>query len=106
MRTKNDYTGDLPLFITENGMANADTLQNGSVYDPERIDFLNKHFEAVRRAIADGAPIEGFFVWSLLDNNEWALGYEKRFGRDPEAIETLQRTTKASYHALKSALET
>ncbi|SMX31382.1 GH1 family beta-glucosidase [Octadecabacter ascidiaceicola] len=105
MRTKDEYTGDLPLFITENGMANADILQNGTVNDPERIDFLNQHFEAVRRAIADGVPVEGFFVWSLLDNFEWALGYEKRFGLVHVDFETLQRTPKASYHALKSALE-
>ncbi|MEN8919822.1 MAG: GH1 family beta-glucosidase [Octadecabacter sp.] len=105
MRTKQEYTGDLPLFITENGMANADVIENGSVDDPERIDFLNQHFDAVRRAVADGAPIEGFFVWSLLDNYEWALGYEKRFGLVHVDFETLQRTPKASYHALKSALE-
>ena len=105
MRTKEEYTGDLPLFITENGMANADVLQNGSVNDPERIEFLNQHFDAVRRAISDGAPIEGFFIWSLLDNYEWALGYEKRFGLVHIDFETLQRTPKASYHTLKAALE-
>ncbi|MCF2872869.1 GH1 family beta-glucosidase [Octadecabacter sp. G9-8] len=104
MRTKNEYTGDLTLFITENGMANADVLANGAVDDPERIAFLNAHFEAVRRAIADGAPVDGFFVWSLMDNYEWALGYEKRFGLVHVDFDTLQRTPKASYHALKSAL--
>ena len=104
MRLKNEYTGDLPLFVTENGMANADVIQNGAVNDPERIAFLNAHFDAVRRAITDGAPVEGYFVWSLMDNYEWALGYEKRFGLVHVDFDTLKRTPKASYHALKSAL--
>ncbi|MBU2993379.1 GH1 family beta-glucosidase [Octadecabacter sp. 1_MG-2023] len=104
-RTKEEYTGDLPLFITENGMANPDVIKNGAVDDPERISFLNQHFEAVRRAIADGVPVDGFFVWSLLDNYEWALGYEKRFGLVHVDFDTLKRTPKASYHALKAALE-
>ena len=106
MRTKNEYTGDLPLFITENGMSNADVINAGKVDDPARIDFLNKHFEAVRRAIADGAPVQGFFVWSLMDNYEWALGYEKRFGLIHVDFDTLKRTPKASYYALKTALKT
>ena len=72
--------------------------------DPERIDFLNQHFDAVRRAIADGAPVAGYFVWSLMDNYEWALGFEKRFGLVHVDFDTLQRTPKASYHALKSVL--
>ncbi|MCF2903877.1 GH1 family beta-glucosidase [Octadecabacter sp. CECT 8868] len=104
-RTKEEYTGDLPLFITENGMANPDMIKHGTVNDPERISFLNQHFNAVRRAIADGVPVNGFFVWSLLDNYEWALGYEKRFGLVHVDFVTLERTPKASYHALKSALE-
>jgi beta-glucosidase len=105
MRTKTEYTGDLPLFVTENGMANADINADGNVDDPERIAFLNAHFDAVRRAIAAGAPVEGYFVWSLMDNYEWALGYEKRFGLVHVDFDTLKRTPKASYHALKSALE-
>lgn len=103
-RTAREYTGDLPLFITENGMANADVLKNGAVDDAARIDYLNAHLGAVRRAIADGAPVQGYFLWSLLDNYEWALGYEKRFGLIHVDFDTLQRTPKASYHALKSAL--
>ena len=59
---------------------------------------------ALRRAIADGALVKGYFAWSLLDNYEWALGYEKRFGLVHVDFDSLQRTPKASYHALTSAL--
>ena len=99
-----DYVGDLPIFVTENGMAWDDHIENGAVYDPERIKFASDHILATKRAIADGANVQGFFYWSLLDNYEWAFGYEKRFGMIHVDFETLQRTPKASYHALKSAI--
>ncbi|MEC8017279.1 MAG: GH1 family beta-glucosidase [Pseudomonadota bacterium] len=105
IRTARDYTGDLPLIVTENGMANADVVAaGGGVDDPARIAFVDAHLDAVRRAIADGAPIQGYFLWSLLDNYEWALGYEKRFGLIHVDFDTLARTPKASYHALKTAI--
>lgn len=103
-RTANEYTGDLPLYVTENGMANADVIQNGTVDDPERIAYVSAHIAAVQKAIENGAPVQGYFLWSLLDNFEWSLGYEKRFGLIHMDFETLQRTPKASYHAIKSAL--
>jgi beta-glucosidase len=93
-RTAREYTGDLPIYVTENGMAAAATP------DPERIAYLGDHLDAVRAAIAEGAPVAGYFVWSLLDNYEWSLGYEKRFGLVHVDFETLARTPKASYHAL------
>lgn len=105
MRLTREYTGDLPLFITENGMSNADTIANGAVDDADRIAYLDAHFDAVRRAIADGANVDGYFVWSLMDNYEWSLGYEKRFGLVHVDFDTLERTPKGSYHALKAALE-
>jgi len=76
MRTKSEYTGDLPLFVTEHGMSNDDVIADGSIDDHIRIAYLNAHFDAARRAIADGIPLHGYFVWSLMDNYEWALGYE------------------------------
>lgn len=107
IRTARDYTGDLPLIVTENGMANADVVAaGGGVDDPARIAFVDAHLDAVRRAITDGAPVQGYFLWSLLDNYEWALGYEKRFGLIHVDFDTLARTPKASYHALKTAIGT
>ncbi|MBQ4805934.1 beta-glucosidase [Phaeobacter sp. HS012] len=103
-RTARHYTGDLPLIVTENGMANADVVTKGKVEDAARITFVDDHLDAVRRAIADDVPVQGYFLWSLLDNYEWALGYEKRFGLVHVDFETLKRTPKASYHALRSAL--
>ncbi|WP_224814639.1 GH1 family beta-glucosidase [Hasllibacter sp. MH4015] len=93
-RTAREYTGDLPIYVTENGMASATTP------DPDRIDFLDRHLRAVQQALADGAPVHGYFVWSLMDNYEWALGYDKRFGLIHVDFDTLARTPKASYHAL------
>lgn len=104
MRTKERYTGDLPLLVTENGLANADVLRNGQVADPERISYVDQHLQAVRLAIANGAPVEGYFLWSLMDNFEWAVGYEKRFGVVHVDFDTLTRTPKSSYYALQDAL--
>ncbi|MBW4710687.1 beta-glucosidase [Roseobacter sp. YSTF-M11] len=95
------YTSGLPLYITENGMANPDEV---GVPDQARIDYLNAHISAARRAMADGVPLAGYTFWSLMDNYEWALGYEKRFGLIHVDFDTLTRTPKASYHALAQAL--
>ncbi|MCU4653592.1 GH1 family beta-glucosidase [Roseibacterium sp. SDUM158016] len=97
LRTAREYSGDLPIYVTENGMANPDLPDRP---DTERIDYLDAHLSAVREAIAGGAPVSGYFVWSLMDNYEWSLGYEKRFGLVHVDFETLARTPKASYEAL------
>lgn len=104
-RMARDYVGQTPMYVTENGMANADVLQAGSaVTDKVREDYLFAHLAATRQAIAEGANVKGFFYWSLLDNYEWAEGYEKRFGLVHVDFETLQRTPKSSYQALARAL--
>jgi len=97
LRVAREYSGDLPIHVTENGMANADVPDRP---DTERIAYLESHMNAVREAIAAGAPVAGYFVWSLMDNYEWALGYEKRFGLVHVDFESLARTPKASYQAL------
>lgn len=105
VRTREEYTGDLPLYVTENGMAAQDRLlPNGTVNDDDRIGYLDDHLAAVREAIAKGVPVAGYYLWSLLDNYEWSFGYEKRFGAVHVDFETLKRTPKASYHALAEAL--
>ncbi len=103
-RMQADYTGDLPLYVTENGMASADRLAGGRVDDQPRIDYLAAHLAQVQAVIAEGVPVRGYFCWSLLDNYEWALGYDKRFGLIHVDFDTLKRTPKASYHALARAL--
>lgn len=100
-RMARDYVGDLPLYVTENGMANPDLPD---LPDQVREDFLFAHLAATKRAIADGANVKGFFYWSLLDNYEWAEGYEKRFGLVHVDFNSLKRTPKTSYHALARAL--
>ncbi|MCZ7546107.1 MAG: GH1 family beta-glucosidase [Anaerolineae bacterium] len=68
------------LYVTENGAAIADAPTGDAVHDPRRIAYLRAHFKAIHRAIGEGVPLKGYFVWSLLDNFEWAFGYSKRFG--------------------------
>jgi len=100
-----DYSGDLPLYVTENGMAAPDAVDSdGQVKDLDRIDYLERHMAVCRRAIAQRVPLKGYFVWSLLDNYEWALGYEKRFGLVHVDFETLARRPKESLRQLRKAL--
>jgi beta-glucosidase len=88
---------DLPLMITENGAAFDDVLDaDGRVHDPERVDYLRRHLGAVHRAIQSGVDVRGYFVWSLLDNFEWAYGYSKRFGIVYVDFDTQQRVPKDS----------
>ncbi len=89
---------ELPaLYITENGAAFADNRRNGSVEDPQRASYIERHLGAIARSIEEGVPVRGYFVWSLLDNFEWARGYSKRFGIVYVDYETLERVPKASY---------
>ncbi|MEU9103696.1 GH1 family beta-glucosidase [Streptomyces xanthophaeus] len=83
----------LPLMITENGAAYGPDL-----HDPQRIGYLKEHLAAVHRAMADGAPVEGYFLWSLMDNFEWSYGYSKRFGIVHVDYATQARTPRASAH--------
>lgn len=85
-----------PIYITENGCAMPDEVVDGKVNDPRRINFLDGYLTACHEAIERGADLRGYFVWSLLDNFEWASGYDKRFGIIHVDFETLERTPKAS----------
>ncbi|MEU9175695.1 GH1 family beta-glucosidase [Streptomyces sp. NPDC048550] len=96
VRLRDELPG-VPLLITENGAAYVDYADpEGDVHDPERIDYLHGHLAAVHRAIADGADVRGYFVWSLLDNFEWAYGYSQRFGLVHVDFATQRRTLKDS----------
>jgi beta-glucosidase len=86
-----------PLYITENGAAFTDEAgSDGRVHDPRRVNYLREHLTAVRQAMAEGADVRGYFVWSLLDNFEWAKGYSKRFGVVYVDYPTQQRIIKDS----------
>ena len=87
----------LPMVVTENGSAWPDTVgADGRVQDPERIDYLVRHLEAVTEAIDRGVDVRGYFAWSLMDNFEWARGYDQRFGLVHVDYATQQRTPKQS----------
>ncbi len=80
VRVRDEYT-KIPLYITENGSAQHDYVgPDGSVHDGARIRYLEQHLQAAKRAIDEGVDLRGYFVWSLLDNFEWAMGYSLRFG--------------------------
>jgi beta-glucosidase len=96
VRLQNDYTLP-PLYVTENGAAYADQRSNGTVEDPSRISYVDRHLSAIARAIDHGIPVRGYFLWSLLDNFEWAMGYSRRFGIVYVDYTTLERVPKASY---------
>jgi len=85
--------------VTENGAAFGDVRgHDGRVRDPERQDYLESHIDSVAQAVAEGVPVQGYFVWSLLDNFEWAHGYSKRFGIVYVDYPTLERIPKASFY--------
>jgi beta-glucosidase len=91
-----DYPG-IPIYVTENGAAYPDEVRpDGSVDDPKRIDYLERHVTAVAEAMEEGVDVRGYFAWSVFDNFEWALGYSKRFGLVRVDYDTLERTVKAS----------
>jgi beta-glucosidase len=88
---------DLELMVTENGAAFPDEVgADGRIADTDRIEYLRTHLGAVHQAIAVGAPVTGYYVWSLLDNFEWAWGYAKRFGIVHVDYASLARTPKDS----------
>jgi beta-glucosidase len=83
----------------ENGAAYPDELTgSGSIQDPKRIDYISRHIDAIRDARERGVNVTGYFLWSLLDNFEWARGYDKRFGIVHVDRATMTRTIKASGH--------
>ncbi|MGY6021528.1 GH1 family beta-glucosidase [Streptomyces spinosirectus] len=85
------------LYVTENGSAYPDVVRpDGTVDDPERQDYLERHLAACASAIRKGAPLAGYFAWSLLDNFEWAYGYDKRFGLVHVDYRTQVRTVKGT----------
>ncbi|MFM2059842.1 MAG: hypothetical protein RLY71_4227 [Pseudomonadota bacterium] len=102
---KTTYPNLPPIFITENGMASDDAVVDGRVADTQRQRYLQRHFAAVSRAMDAGVEVRGYFVWSLMDNFEWAFGYERRFGLVHVDYATQVRTLKDSALALRAFLQ-
>ncbi|MFC7547356.1 GH1 family beta-glucosidase [Plantactinospora sp. GCM10030261] len=98
LRLHREHPG-LPLMITENGAAFPDLVaDDGAIHDEARVDYLRRHVAATLDAVAAGADVRGYFVWSLLDNFEWAYGYDRRFGIIHVDYATQARTWKDSAH--------
>lgn len=94
-----------PIYITENGMADNDFMfSDGRVHDPRRIEFLTRYLKCLKKACEDGVDVRGYFQWSLLDNFEWADGYQKRFGLVYVDYETQKRTLKDSAYWYKNII--
>ncbi len=90
---------DLPVFITENGCAAQDEVRpDGTVMDSDRIMYLRQNLKSAQRAISEGYPLKGYFLWTFMDNFEWAWGYDRRFGIVYTDYPTQTRIPKASYH--------
>ncbi len=96
IRQFRQYAAVKKIYITESGAAFYDTVQNGAVHDPARVDYHQNYLQNVLRAKQDGFPADGYFVWTFMDNFEWAEGYRPRFGLVYVDFRTQQRIVKAS----------
>jgi beta-glucosidase len=95
------------IYITENGTSSDDVLTpEGRVEDVDRVMYLRNHLTQLHRAVNEGYPVKGYFLWSLLDNFEWADGFSKRFGIHYVDFKTLKRTPKLSAEWYKSTIAT
>lgn len=95
LRLQRDYS-PRAMYITENGSAWDDVIVDGRIHDPARQSYLERHLQATSEAVEQGADVRGYFAWSLMDNFEWAYGYEKRFGIVHVDYGTQARTLKDS----------
>lgn len=106
MRIVRDYPSYKKLYITENGMGYRDDFVNGTVDDQPRIDYIKGHLEAIAQTIKEGANVQGYFLWSLMDVFSWANGYNKRYGLFYVDFETQERYPKKSAYWYKQVAET
>lgn len=97
----------LPILVSENGMANVDfVMLDGKVHDPQRIDYIHRHLKCLKQAIADGVPVLGYLYWSVMDNFEWAVGYDARFGLIYVDYQTQERFWKDSAYDYREIIRT
>jgi beta-glucosidase len=106
IRLRNDYA-DPVLMVTENGAAFPDRItENGQVQDHDRIEYLASHLAEARHALDHGVKLQGYFLWSLMDNFEWSMGFSKRFGITHVDYHTQVRTWKKSASWYQSVIAT
>ncbi len=104
-RISNEYSNQIPIYITENGMANNDKLNaRNEVNDLDRVEYFHLHLQEILNCLNEGLNIKGYFAWSLLDNYEWAFGYSKRFGLVFVDFENFKRIPKKSYYEFSKFL--
>ena len=104
-RLHKEYSKKIPIYITENGMANNDVIVDGKINDSKRIKFYNDHLIECFKLLENGIPLKGYFAWSLLDNFEWAFGYSKRFGLVYVDFDNLTRVPKLSWEEFRRYLK-
>lgn len=104
-RHVNKIWGAKEIYITENGCSSSDIpAEDGTVYDTDRVMYLRNYLMHLQRAASEGIPVKGYFLWSLLDNFEWADGYTNRFGLHYVDYKTQKRTPKLSAHLYKEMI--
>jgi beta-glucosidase len=105
VRNVSDLWKPKAIYITENGTSSDDVVNaSGHIEDVDRIMYLRNHLTHLHRAAKEGYPVEGYFLWSLLDNFEWADGFSKRFGLHYVDFKTLKRTPKLSAEWYKDVI--
>lgn len=104
LRYFHEVTGGMDLYITENGCAADDVVEKDRVHDLFRCDYINEHLAICKQAIEEGVNLKGYFVWSFMDNFEWAWGYSKRFGIVYVDYETQKRIPKDSAYMLRDVI--
>ncbi len=96
----------LPIYITENGMADTDVMtRDGKIHDGSRIAYMERYLENLGRAILDGVDVRAYYYWSLMDNFEWTFGYSRRFGLVHVDYTTYKRTPKDSYYFYRDVIK-
>lgn len=106
MRVREEYPNYKKIYITENGLGYKDKFKDGKIDDQPRIDYIKEYLKAIHRAIQDGADVQGYFVWSLMDVFSWSNGYNKRYGLFYVDFETQERYPKKSAYWYKELSET
>jgi len=104
VKITSDLWSPKAIFISENGCSADDAVTDGKVLDSDRVTYLRSYLSEFQRAVDDGYPLKGYFLWSLMDNFEWADGYGKRFGIHHVDFSTQTRTPKLSAEWYKALI--